>query len=114
MKTFWAREIALARRNDFKLAVVFLDLDDFKAVNDAHGHDVGDLLLKQMAGRMLISVRDSDTVARLGGDEFLIVLQGNQQVKFDELLERIIGLLSAPFELNGIVVNTRCSIGVSG
>ncbi len=108
-----AREIALARRNDFKLAVVFLDLDDFKAVNDAHGHDVGDLLLKQVAGRMLISVRDSDTVARLGGDEFLIVLQGNQHGKFDELLDRLIRLLSVPFELNGIVVNTQCSIGVS-
>ena len=107
------REIALARRNDFKLAVVFLDLDDFKTVNDEHGHDIGDLLLKQVAGRMLTSIRDSDTVARLGGDEFLIVLQGQHQQKFKEILERLMRLLSAPFDLNGIIVDTKCSLGVS-
>ncbi len=107
------REIALARRNDFKLAVVFLDLDDFKTVNDEYGHDIGDLLLKQVAGRMLTSIRDSDTVARLGGDEFLIVLQGRHEQKFKEILERLIRLLSAPFDLNGITVNTKCSLGVS-
>ena len=107
------REIALARRNDFKLAVVFLDLDDFKGVNDAYGHDMGDLLLKQVAGRMLTGIRDSDTVARLGGDEFLIVLQGQHEQKFTEILERVVRLLSVPFDLNGIIVKVQCSIGVS-
>lgn len=107
------REIALARRNDFKLAVVFLDLDDFKAVNDAYGHDIGDLLLKQVAGRMLTGIRDSDTVARLGGDEFLIVLQGQHEQKFTEILDRVVRLLSVPFDLNGIIVKMQCSIGVS-
>ena len=107
------REIALARRNEFKLGVVYLDLDDFKLVNDTYGHDVGDLLLKQVSGRLLTSIRESDTVARLGGDEFLIVLQGKNSIRFHEILERMSGLLSSPFDLNGVVVLISCSIGVA-
>jgi len=107
------RELALARRNQFKLGAVYLDLDDFKSVNDKHGHDVGDLLLKQVSGRMLTCIRDSDAVARLGGDEFLIVLQGRNSAGFHEILERMSRLLSSPFDLNGIVIQVSCSIGVA-
>ena len=64
-----------ARRTNSKLAVVFLDLDGFKEINDAYGHDAGDALLVELAGRLRDNLRASDLIARLGGDEFLVVLE---------------------------------------
>ena len=64
-----------ARRRNSKLAVVFLDLDGFKEINDAYGHDAGDALLVELAGRLRDNLRASDLIARLGGDEFLVVLE---------------------------------------
>src|SRR5690606_13582941 len=66
--------LAASARNQRMGALLFIDLDNFKLLNDTHGHDLGDMLLKQIAPRLLSCVRESDTVARLGGDEFVIVL----------------------------------------
>lgn len=84
--------ISLARRHDWTLAVMFLDLDGFKKINDTHGHAAGDSVLREVARRLSLHSRDEDTVCRNGGDEFLYLLV-NPQGK--ENIERIAGLVSA-------------------
>jgi len=106
--------LAMAQRHQQKLAVLFLDLDHFKEVNDALGHDMGDLLLRETANRLLSCVRKTDTVARMGGDEFTIILT---EIKTPESAEHVAqGILKAlllPFELNGTHCNVGCSIGIA-
>lgn len=96
------------------LAMHFLDLDGFKAVNDKHGHPVGDELLKQVAQRLQAILRADDTVARLGGDEF-IVLQSDLQHKDEAkiLARRIIRQLSVPYTINGTVIRVSVSVGIA-
>jgi len=77
-----------ARRSSAVFAVLFLDIDGFKDVNDSYGHEFGDLLLRAMAQRLGKSVRQSDTVARLGGDEFVIILDPAQQIRRTRWLSR--------------------------
>jgi diguanylate cyclase (GGDEF)-like protein/PAS domain S-box-containing protein len=97
------------------VAVLFLDLDGFKAVNDAHGHAIGDQLLVDAARRITDSVRPGDTVARLGGDEFVVVaerLNGHDDSVL--LAQRILAVLAAPFELgDGCEATCTASIGVA-
>jgi diguanylate cyclase (GGDEF)-like protein len=106
--------VALARRNRDKVAVLFLDLDGFKSVNDTLGHDAGDLLLKGVSARLKNLIRNSDTVARVGGDEFIIVLDS---VGTDEnaghVAAKIIAALSEAFDLNGQPGRVGTSIGIS-
>jgi diguanylate cyclase (GGDEF)-like protein len=78
--------IAQAKRTQSKLALMFIDLDGFKAVNDMHGHNNGDSLLQQVAERMRLCVRAGDTVARLGGDEFTVLLR---EIKGEGSIERV-------------------------
>ena len=109
-------EHALARvtRSREPLAVMFIDLDEFKTVNDSMGHDVGDELLKAVAGRLRESVRPADTIARLGGDEFAILLEGMFSAsEAPRVAERLIRTFTAPFELGGHTVSIGASIGVS-
>ncbi len=96
------------------LAICFLDLDEFKSVNDRMGHLSGDSLLIAAAGRMLKAVRDNDSVIRLGGDEFVLLL-GNikSKIELDQLLARILELLSSPFMINGQQVLISASIGAT-
>lgn len=106
--------ILLARRNKFKVAVLFLDLDGFKKINDTMGHDAGDRLLQEVAGRLKEVIRASDTVARIGGDEFTFALHnigsdGNAALMGD----KIIAALSAPFDLKGQRCHVGGSIGIS-
>lgn len=109
-----AHSVALAKRNNFKVAVLFLDLDGFKKVNDTLGHDVGDLLLQGVSSRLKETIRASDTVARVGGDEFIFVLN---QIGSDEnaalTANKIIAALAAPFELKGQCCKVGGSIGIS-
>lgn len=108
-----SKEVSLAGRNRFKLGLGFLDVDDFKGVNDRYGHEIGDLLLKQISGRILHCLRDSDSVSRFGGDEFVIVLKSNDRLGYEYIVKRLLEVLSRPFDLNGIHIDITCSMGVS-
>src|SRR6185312_13286311 len=96
-----------------KLAVLFVDLDRFKAVNDTLGHPVGDALLCAVTQRLLAAVRGSDTVARLGGDEFAIVQHGARPSDASELAARIIELMAQPFDVLGHQVVVGASVGIA-
>lgn len=108
------QELAYAERYNVSLALLYLDLDLFKKINDVLGHGVGDELLRQVAKRLLGCVRRTDTVSRLGGDEFAVLLTGFDRQTFpDELATKITKRLSDPFVLNQETVNVSTSIGIS-
>ncbi len=108
------QELAYAERYNVSLALLYLDLDLFKQINDVLGHWVGDELLRQVAKRVLSCVRRTDTVSRLGGDEFAVLLTGFDQRTFpDESATKIAKRLSDPFVLNDETVNVSASIGIS-
>ncbi len=103
-----------ARRKKAALAVLFIDLDRFKHVNDTHGHEVGDKLLQAVSQRITDAVRSEDIVVRMGGDEFVVVLnivKSTNQVH--ETASRITSALSAPLEIDGKPLVTTASVGVS-
>jgi diguanylate cyclase (GGDEF)-like protein/PAS domain S-box-containing protein len=106
--------ITLANRHQSKIAVLFLDLDHFKAVNDQYGHAAGDLLLKQIAHRLKGSLRASDLASRLGGDEFVIVLEELQNPEQAMIVARkIIHEMGYPFMAGEHQVSVGASIGVA-
>ncbi|HYL19996.1 MAG TPA: EAL domain-containing protein [Burkholderiales bacterium] len=106
--------IVAARRSGQSLALLFIDLDRFKNINDSLGHQVGDLLLKEVASRMQVCIRKGDTLSRLGGDEFVVTLEGLMQAEdASQVAGKIIKALSRPFEIAGHTLNTSCSIGIS-
>jgi len=108
------QELAVSHRQNLRFALIFLDLDRFKAVNDQLGHDAGDELLRQVATRLCASVRESDTVARLGGDEFITLLRGILQPEDAELIARnMVMTLAASFNLSGAEVEIGASIGIA-
>jgi len=94
-------------------AVLFLDLDNFKLVNDSLGHDAGDELLKVVAERLTSCVRPEDTVARLGGDEFTVLLEGLSRQKTVLVAQRVIETLSRPVVIDGHEILPRASIGIA-
>lgn len=106
--------IAHSERTKIPLAVLMMDLDRFKAVNDTFGHHVGDLLLKEVATRILSSVRETDTVARLGGDEFIVIqTNATQPAAAMTLAKKLVHELGQPYQLEGNEINTGTSIGIS-
>ncbi len=108
------QSINYAERYHTKLAVAFLDLDQFKHINDSQGHDAGDQLLLTVAERLTALLRDSDTVVRLGGDEFVILL--SSVIRTDDIthtMQRVLAAIANPVMLNGLEFNISCSIGVS-
>jgi diguanylate cyclase (GGDEF)-like protein len=122
------QEVARAMRNTEKIGVLYIDLDDFKTVNDVYGHDIGDLLLKNVAERLQKSSRLSDTVARLAGDEFAIILTHlntyqdssnvGQRILDDisypvKFSEKIIANLTQPFAIQNNSFTVSCSIGIA-
>lgn len=108
-----------ARRKMNIGAVLFIDLDNFKALNDTHGHDKGDLLLKEVAERLKRCVRDCDTVSRLGGDEFVILLEGLSGVKTQAegvarmVAEKILNELNQMADLDGLMHKITPSVGIA-
>jgi len=107
------RGIWRARRDDRPLAVLFLDIDRFKQINDTLGHDVGDLLLKEIAARLKSSVRESDTVARLGGDEFVVILSdiaGESDAAGTS--RKILAAVAQPLNFEGRALTVTTSIGI--
>jgi diguanylate cyclase (GGDEF)-like protein/PAS domain S-box-containing protein len=108
------KALAGARRQKCKIALLFLDLDGFKIINDSLGHSVGDLLLKEVAERLNTWGREQDTVARLGGDEFLVMLtQVKELPDVAVAAERLMDAMTAEFVVQGHSLNISCSIGVS-
>jgi diguanylate cyclase (GGDEF)-like protein/PAS domain S-box-containing protein len=102
-----------AKRNGSMLAVLFLDLDRFKHINDSRGHETGDKLLKEVARRVRSTVREQDIVVRMGGDEFIVILQAIKRTEFiNETAGRINEVLSAPVIIDGHRLVTTASIGV--
>ncbi len=106
--------LRLAKRNERKLAIFFIDLDGFKAVNDLHGHDAGDSLLRQMAGRFRDSVRASDVVVRLGGDEFVVLAQElAERDGASAVARKLLGAAALPVQVAGQEFRVSASIGIS-
>lgn len=106
--------ISQAQRNQTGLAVLYLDLDRFKVINDSLGHQVGDQLLQSVAQRVRNCLRESDTLARVGGDEFNLLLPGiRSEIDATLTANKILKALETPIELEGIEIFTSCSIGIA-
>lgn len=110
-----AHALQLAARKQHRVALLMLDLDRFKDVNDSFGHQIGDVLLQEVALRLRKRIRTSDTICRLGGDEFTVLVEGNPDISaIDHMAEEILQLLTVPFHLpNGRDVIVGASIGIS-
>jgi diguanylate cyclase (GGDEF)-like protein len=109
-----SQAIVHACRKKHAMAVMYLDLDDFKQINDTLGHAAGDMLLNRVATRLLASVRKEDTVARLGGDEFLIVLwELSHADGVHKPVSKVLHAVSQPYKIQGDSVNITVSAGVS-
>ncbi|KKO44757.1 diguanylate cyclase [Arsukibacterium ikkense] len=103
-----------SRREKKSLALCFIDLDKFKQVNDSLGHDIGDLLLKEVARRLGLSLRERDTVARLGGDEFVVLLEGYRRGENVSMVARkMLSVVSEPMQLGPHTVGVSPSIGIA-
>lgn len=108
------QELIKSNRSSLPLALLLIDLDEFKEVNDTLGHDVGDQLLKEAGHRITTCVRESDTVARLGGDEFMIILSEiHEKNKVDDIAEKIIERLAEEYHLGNEVIHASGSIGIT-
>lgn len=107
-------ELARAKRQGGHFALIFIDLDHFKPINDNYGHAVGDLLLQQVAQRMKESIRASDTVGRIGGDEFVVLMPMLAEAEAAKLLaEKLRHVIAQPFVLDGRELTISCSLGVA-
>jgi diguanylate cyclase (GGDEF)-like protein len=108
-----AQAISQSKRSQGQFALMFVDLDGFKAVNDTFGHDTGDALLKAVSEHLLECVRESDTVARMGGDEFTIILRAIRDPQdAAHVAEKILAALSAPYHLLGHECRIGASLGI--
>ena len=109
-----AQELKKSHRAGLPLALLLIDLDEFKEVNDTLGHDIGDRLLLQAGNRITSCVRESDTVARLGGDEFIIIVsEVHRKRTIDDIAEKIINTLSEAYTIGNEVIHTSGSIGIT-
>ncbi|OOZ38382.1 hypothetical protein BOW53_15765 [Solemya pervernicosa gill symbiont] len=103
-----------ARRNNALLALLFIDLDRFKPINDQHGHDVGDVVLQTVARRIQASLRQSDTVARIGGDEFVAILPSVESSSDARIaVKKITASIKRPMEIDGQSISVGVSIGIA-
>jgi diguanylate cyclase (GGDEF)-like protein/PAS domain S-box-containing protein len=109
-----AQACARSKRDGSELAIFYLDLNDFKRINDNHGHAAGDAMLQEFARRVTATVRSTDTVARLGGDEFVILMEGSfGNSQLEQMARKIVEVIEAPFEIDGKSLCTSSSIGVA-
>jgi len=104
---------ARVHRTGESLAVYFLDVDDFKLINDTFGHDGGDSMLRQFARRLPMATRNDDLVARVGGDEFVVLASVTDEAHARLLAQRLVTVFEAPFEIQGSLVSLHPSIGMS-
>ncbi len=109
-----SQALAAGRREGRSMAVLFVDLDNFKPVNDTYGHLMGDKLLKEVAYRLFQAVREVDTIARFGGDEFALVLPNTESIDFAEsVAEKLLEQIKRPYVIDGIELVVGCSIGIA-
>lgn len=109
-------DVAIRRsdRDNERLALLYIDFDAFKSINDTHGHEIGDLLLQEVARRLTGTVRKSDTVCRIGGDEFTVLLSNIHGAEcVGAIVEKIRAAISKPFKLNGVTLTISASIGAA-
>ena len=106
------RLISNAKRTNTKFALLFLDLDHFKEVNDTYGHDIGDKLLQEVAKRVLLNIRTEDIFARIGGDEFILIFTNIETKTLPALVEKAISLFRKPWIIDGIDLHVTTSMGV--
>jgi diguanylate cyclase (GGDEF)-like protein len=108
------RALARSRRKHARIALLYIDIDDFKSVNDTLGHAAGDVLLQAIARRLELCVRNTDTVARLGGDEFVVILE---EVRGSEdasaVADKIRSTLAQPVDIDGTTLRMQASIGMA-
>ncbi|MDX1737534.1 MAG: EAL domain-containing protein, partial [Alphaproteobacteria bacterium] len=110
----YTRAIERAEREGSELALLFIDLDRFKYVNDTLGHAIGDMLLQEVTRRLVSELRKTDTAARLGGDEFAVILPNiRSMVSLEQLVKRILSKLSDPYKLDGHDIFISASIGIT-
>jgi len=107
------RIISNSKRTNTKFALLFLDLDYFKDVNDTYGHDIGDKLLQEVSCRVLSNIRVEDVFARIGGDEFILILTNIKNDTLEQLVEKAITLFRKPWIIENIKLNVTTSIGVT-
>ncbi len=106
--------LAQAKRHNWKLAVLFIDIDNFKTLNDTHGHDIGDKALQIVANRLQSFVRKEDTVSRWGGDEFVcLLLEVKETVDVVRLAEKMVDRIAEPCDFSGRVLTVKVSIGIA-
>lgn len=106
--------LSQAKRHGWGLAILFVDIDEFKSINDAYGHDLGDQVLLVVADRLKTFVRDEDIVSRWGGDEFVcLCLEVKQDADVTRLAEKMVARIAEPCELDGKTFSIRASIGVA-
>ncbi len=109
-----SQAVLRARQNEGRLAVLMIDLDHFRKINDSLGHAMGDRLIQTIAARLIVTAKEGDTVARLGGDEFTVILENLSNPELaTQLAQRLINLISQPLELDGRELCVGASIGVS-
>jgi diguanylate cyclase (GGDEF)-like protein len=105
---------ALAHRNKARLAVMLLDVDNFKSINDTFGHEFGDRILQAIGNRLTGVIRASDTLARLGGDEFMLVMpETNRRKDAAATAQKIMDSFTEPFSIDGHQINLSISIGIA-
>ncbi|MCH4811101.1 diguanylate cyclase domain-containing protein [Vreelandella neptunia] len=105
--------MARTRRNHKPLAVLFLDLDGFKAINDTHGHAIGDELLRAMGKRLVQAIRETDYIARWAGDEFVLLLEGSEPTAIEYLANKLVHVIEEPLAVGEVLLNVSVSIGVA-
>lgn len=107
------QQVLLCERGDLELAVLYLDLDGFKSINDAYGHATGDELLQAAASRIKGAIRTADLAARLGGDEFAVLLVQSDIKNAQVVAAKLVEVISAPYQLHHVVAHVSASIGVA-
>mgnify|MGYP000441520283 CR=1 FL=1 len=113
-KDRFTQAVALSQRNKMSIGLMFIDLDNFKTINDSLGHQSGDHLLKELSFRLSRIVRVSDTVCRLGGDEFLVIIHNITDIDYvSKVARKMLASIEEPVKIQGELISTTCSIGIA-
>lgn len=107
------KALARSKRHHHNFTIMFIDLDDFKIVNDTMGHEAGDILLKEVAARLNQTIREEDLIARIGGDEFIVVLEETNQEEIEDIAQRVVENVALPYIINDKEAKISLSIGIS-